>query len=112
MIWTIQEGIGLARIIEPIAIANGFHVALGGSVLQQGTAEKDLDLFLYVHTSFKSKEKAKYTDPDSFVTKLTEIGFEIPPIPKLSSPGMDRYKVVKKTNYLGRAVDFIFLLPT
>lgn len=111
-IWNIQDGIGLCRILEPIAIANGYHVALGGSVLQDGTSEKDLDVFFYLHTE-KGKDPEIKCSPDCFVAHLEEIGF-MPvfetTLPTSASDGL--YKVIRLVTYMGRRVDLIFLTCT
>lgn len=45
MRWTIEEGLTLIRGLQPQAKAYGYHIALGGGVLNKGTSEKDLDLY-------------------------------------------------------------------
>lgn len=45
--WTLEEGIALARRLEPIAIELNSHIALGGGVLHRGSSEKDVDIFVY-----------------------------------------------------------------
>lgn len=47
--WTLDEGLVVARSLEPVAVAFGYHVALGGGVLLRGASEKDLDVMLYPH---------------------------------------------------------------
>ena len=103
--WTIQEGIGLARTLEPIAIANGYHVALGGSVLHQGVSDKDCDFIIY-----KRSKAEKYTNPLQVVTTLTEVGFTLPIEPEKDTSGGSDFRQVYKTEYCGRRVDFIFVL--
>src|SRR5204862_6834289 len=106
--WTIQEGIGLARMLEPIAIANGYHVALGGSVLHQGVSDKDCDFIIY-----KRSKAEKYTNPLQVVTTLTEVGFTLPIEPEKDTSSGSDFRQVYKTEYCGRRVDSIFVLdPT
>lgn len=45
--WTITEALTLIRHIQPILHENGWHVALGGGVLNNGFSNKDLDLYFF-----------------------------------------------------------------
>ena len=44
--WTLDEALTLIRKLNPLALKNGFSIALGGSVLHEGSSEKDLDLIV------------------------------------------------------------------
>ena len=103
--WTMQEGIGLARVLEPIAIANGYHVALGGSVLHQGVSDKDCDFIIYKRTKAKN-----HTKPEQFVTSLSEIGFILPEEPSNDNSGGNDFRQIYKLEYMNRRVDLIFVL--
>jgi hypothetical protein len=46
-LWTLEQGIELARRLELIAIKHNVHVALGGGVLHRGQSNKDVDIFVY-----------------------------------------------------------------
>lgn len=48
-LWTIEQGLELARKWEKILAPKGIHVALGGSVLREGKSTKDVDIFVYPH---------------------------------------------------------------
>lgn len=52
--WTLEQGLALARQLEPIAMQHNAHVALGGGVLHLGGSDKDLDLFIYPRKSAES----------------------------------------------------------
>src|SRR5260221_6339154 len=100
MSWTIQEGIGLARILEPVMITNGYHVALGGSVLHSGVSDKDCDFVIYKRTKAK-----KHVKPSEIVTSLTEIGFVVPlELGKSDDSGGDNRQIFK-LEYHERRVD-------
>ena len=43
--WTLNEALELIRRLQPGANAANFHIALGGSVLNNGQSSKDLDLY-------------------------------------------------------------------
>ena len=44
--WTLQEALQLIRDLQPQLKPLHYHVALGGGVLNKGTSQKDLDLYL------------------------------------------------------------------
>lgn len=48
-VWILDDAISLCREIEPTLAVNGYHVAIGGSVLRDGKSSKDLDIFIYPH---------------------------------------------------------------
>lgn len=48
IIWTLEEGVEIARKIEA-AIHPKAHCALGGGVLMKGFSKKDLDIYIYPH---------------------------------------------------------------
>lgn len=45
--WTLDRALELVRMLEPHAIAAGYHVALGGSVLHAGSSDHDVDVICY-----------------------------------------------------------------
>ncbi len=47
--WNLDQAIQLCRELEKTASANGFHVALSGSVLRDGKSDKDVDVIVYPH---------------------------------------------------------------
>lgn len=44
-VWTLEDGLRLIRILQPKAKEYGYHIALGGGVLNKGESKKDLDLY-------------------------------------------------------------------
>lgn len=115
--WNIQEAIGVARILEPIAVKQGYHVALGGSVLRDGVSQKDVDIFFYRHTTKKNECSVICRDPDTVVQSLSEIGFQMPDelLPEVTQPASvseHPYKRVFRLAFMSKRVDIIFLLPT
>ena len=111
---TQEKAIELCKQIEPIAIIHGFHVALGGSVLFNGTSEKDIDIFIYRHTNFDGTTPTR-GKIEPFLCNLTEIGFKIredvKSVDKKKSKGDNWYKVVERTENQETRIDLIFLLP-
>jgi hypothetical protein len=45
-LWTLEEGLELVRRLQPASRAFGYHVALGGGVLNNGSSFKDVDVYL------------------------------------------------------------------
>lgn len=43
--WTLEDGLKLIRAIQNDSREFGYHVALGGGVLNRGESEKDIDLY-------------------------------------------------------------------
>lgn len=43
--WKLEDGLTLVRSIQKLSRKYGYHVALGGSVLNSGESEKDIDLY-------------------------------------------------------------------
>jgi len=46
-LWTLDRALTLARMLERLAAASGWHVALAGGVLIRGMSSHDLDLVFY-----------------------------------------------------------------
>ena len=45
--WTLDEGLKLVRLLQPEAKGFGYHLTLGGGVLNNGQSDKDLDLYFH-----------------------------------------------------------------
>lgn len=43
--WNLEDGLALIRAIQPNTRKFGYHLALGGGVLNKGESKKDLDLY-------------------------------------------------------------------
>lgn len=43
--WTLDEGLNLIRALQPKTREFGYHLCLGGGVMNKGISEKDLDLY-------------------------------------------------------------------
>ncbi len=46
--WTLEEALILVRALQPTAWQYGYHLCLGGGVLNKGVSSKDLDLYFLV----------------------------------------------------------------
>lgn len=101
--WTLEQGLELARKLEPLAIECGFHIAVGGGVMLRGSSNKDLDLFFYPHC--KSSDRPSL---GTLIVKLHKFGFKgIKAIG--TSVTLDDQKDVRWA-YLGdKRIDFFFV---
>lgn len=64
--WTIEEALPLIRAMQPVTRNHGYHLCLGGGVLNKGMSEKDLDLYFLPMGSTPS-------DPPALLAWLTSI---------------------------------------
>ncbi len=46
-LWTLDSALDFVRTISPIVSSAGYGVAIGGSVLIEGSSDKDLDLVIF-----------------------------------------------------------------
>lgn len=69
--WKLDEGLALARALQPESRKFGYHLTLGGSVLNLGVSEKDLDLYFLPLDNGKKLENGKATDIDKLVEWLS-----------------------------------------
>ena len=103
-LWDIYSAVSLARLLEPLALQGGYHVALGGGCLHKGSSSKDVDIFLYPR---KRGKNSFYKSKDAMMTYLN--GWEkIDHTDPDNSGGADT-KVVYKTSFEGKRVDVIIL---
>lgn len=96
--WTLEQGIRLARRLEPIAIQHNAHIALGGGVLHRDSSDKDLDIFVYPR---------KTTESFSWTILLKAFGALHAAQRPHGYLGDD--KLVFQTEIDGKRVDFFFL---
>jgi hypothetical protein len=47
--WTRETAFQFLEQLEKFLAANGYHCALGGSVMYRSTSDKDLDVIVYPH---------------------------------------------------------------
>ncbi len=69
--WKIEQGISIVRALQPHTRQFGYHLCLGGGVLNNGESQKDLDLYFLPMGGFNPAENKK--DPDgmhAFLVKL------------------------------------------
>lgn len=44
--WTLERALGFVRKLQPLTRLYGYHLCVGGGVVNTGTSDKDLDLYL------------------------------------------------------------------
>jgi hypothetical protein len=69
MRWTLEDGLRLIRAVQSRAKQFGFHIALAGGVLNNGTSEKDIDLIFLPFNNVKVAQE----NQDGLVEWLTEL---------------------------------------
>ena len=57
--WTLEDGLKLVRAIQGGCRLFGYHLTLGGGVLNKGQSDKDLDLYFLPLNNEKYKEDPK-----------------------------------------------------
>jgi len=55
--WTLQEGIDYIRALQPVFRGFNYHLALAGSVLNNGRSDKDLDIIVMSMNNDKPVQK-------------------------------------------------------
>lgn len=73
--WKLEDGLKLIRAIQTKVKTYGYHVALGGGVLNHGSSQKDLDLYFLRMNNSKIKE-----NPDGLLRWLQEMWGKAYPI--------------------------------
>lgn len=43
--WNLEQGLMVVRMLQPTTRNYGFHLAIGGGVVNKGRSDKDLDLY-------------------------------------------------------------------
>lgn len=109
--WTLDEALSLIRLLQPETRKFGYHLCLGGGVLNVGFSEKDLDLY------FLPMDNPEHpTDPDKLSGwldtcwgKATDLFGDYPLTDSSGKPSMYIKKV--KYDYSGMRID-VFILRT
>ena len=65
--WTLNEGLDLVRALQPKTREFGFHLTLGGSVLNKGESDKDIDLY------FLPMDNGKPSNANSLIDWLAQL---------------------------------------
>lgn len=58
-IWTLEDGLSLVRTLQPESRQFGYHICLGGGVINNGQSKKDLDLYCLPLNNMSTKPNAR-----------------------------------------------------
>jgi hypothetical protein len=76
--WDLEGGLRLVRAIQPITRRFGYHVALGGGVLNTGESNKDLDLYFLPMGGFDvEQDKPQPDNMREYLSRLWGVGEDI-----------------------------------
>jgi hypothetical protein len=98
--WTLDDGVTFARQLELSVIDYGYHIALGGSVLHKGESKKDLDIFVYPHTTEQCLRQQVMVALQLFGVKWLNV----------QCKHYHDDKIVRSGEYQNKRIDFFFLL--
>lgn len=106
--WTLDEALVFVRTLLPLVLAEGFHIALTGSVLIAGKSEHDLDLVLYPMRSDQADYVAVKDVLRKHGMKLLVDSDTIQRVWRRKGSNDEKYLEVWKTRE-GKRVDVFFL---
>jgi hypothetical protein len=70
VMWQLDNALNIVRILQPASRKFGYHLTLGGGVLNKGQSDKDLDLYFLPMGGFDDSKKS---DPDGMLRYLTRL---------------------------------------
>jgi hypothetical protein len=100
--WYLEEAIGLVRELQTKALQKGYHLALGGGVLNRGWSRKDLDI-----VALKMDNQPAALTPGKLVEVLAPYLGEVDQGPGGSVPS-ENDKLYQFTTSDGRRIDLLF----
>lgn len=92
MIWELEDGINLVRAVQAGSRMFGYHVTIGGSVINKGRSEKDVDLYFLPFE--QTKDRAR--NPDGLLNWLISMWGPGDP---LGASGMEAAQAVQFEEY-------------
>lgn len=97
-LWTFDEALPLIRELQPLTREPGYHLTLGGSVLNIGRSLKDLDLF-FLPMYGQRQDRSE-------MQRVLEEFFDAPLSPHVNSdtPGGDGH-IQGSFTYQGKRID-------
>lgn len=60
--WYLDEAVSIVKVLQPAVKVFGYHVAIGGSVVNNGSSEKDIDLYFLPMGGLDEKDATKPID--------------------------------------------------
>jgi hypothetical protein len=70
MMWQLDLALRVVRVLQSQTRQFGYHLTLGGGVLNKGESQKDLDLYFLPMGGFDGKKKH---DPDAMLKYLESL---------------------------------------
>ena len=112
--WKLDQALDLVREIQPVIHGMGYHVVLGGGVLNNGESKKDLDL--YFHPMMGKETFISATNPGNPLLRWLEELFgkpeefwnpdqEVDEYGDIQYPHRDPYVWKKKYQWGNRRID-------
>lgn len=68
--WTLEQGLKVVRALQPHTRQFGYHLTIGGGVVNNGESEKDLDLYFLPMGGFNKRLESKPDDMLAFLEQL------------------------------------------
>ena len=90
--WTLEQGLAVVRELQPRSRGFNYHVALGGGVLNNGSSDKDLDVY------FLPLDNGDVMDPAGLLQWLSTVWGEWEPIQNEHYVGSNNYS--RKVKFL------------
>lgn len=98
--WTIDQGLHIVRALQSHTRQFGYHLTLGGGVLNKGESKKDLDLYFLPMGGFDGDPRHR---PDEMLRYLSGIWGTPEPLAKSLQ---DREKYGRTESFYKHAVQF------
>lgn len=99
--WTIEEARELISVLQTKVKEFEYHIVLGGSVLNNGKSDKDLDLFFLKLNGYGGKKSELYDFLHSWFKPLRSIRDS----PDYQLDCMWHYRDMQMGKYNGKRVD-------
>lgn len=102
--WTLSDALDVIRPLQFKALQYGYHLALGGGVLNKGESANDLDLIVMPLDQRPCNREKFLAVAAKYLGESTEIGGDAPP--SLPEDAVDN--LVRFTDHAGRITDLLF----
>jgi hypothetical protein len=107
--WTLEDALPLIRALQPDTKRYGYHLCLGGGVLNKGHSDKDLDLYFL-------PLGPNNADPDGLLAYITSLWGEGEPLSsrRAKDPSYPPDPIMRKRSkfsYSGMRIDVFIVAP-
>lgn len=104
--WTLDEGRAAVKQVQAVSRDFGYHVALGGGVLNAGKSSKDLDLYF-----LSLDDQAVFPDSAGLLIYLSEKWGKYHSLTSYESPAWSEYAAKMRFDPLGKRIDVFIVQP-